>query len=97
MEAKYQSKRFVSDTNDAWLKSNTVVNFDAQYQLPNLGRGSVLQLNIDNLFNTKYYTRSTTVSNVNNVTYAAGTYTGSTYYLYTAQPISAYLELKTKF
>ena len=97
IETKYQSKRYVSDTNDAYLKANVVTNFDAQYQLPNLGRGSVLQLNIDNLFNSKYYTRSTTVSNTQSVATSAGTYTGSTYYLYTAQPISAYLELKTKF
>ena len=97
IETKYQSKRYVSDTNDAFLKANVVTNFDAQYQLPNLGRGSVLQLNIDNLFNSKYYTRSTTVSNTQAVATSAGTYSGSTYYLYTAQPISAYVELKTKF
>ena len=97
MEAKYQSKRYVSDMNDAFLKPNTTVNFDAEYQLPKLGRGSVLQLNIDNLFNSKYYTRSTTVSNTQAVTTANGTLAAASYFLYTASPIQAFLELKTKF
>ena len=97
VEAKYQSKRYVSDMNDAFLKANTVANLDIQYQLPNIGRGAVLQLNVDNLFDSKYDTRSTTVSNVNSVVTSAGTYTGSTYYLYTASPAQAFLELKAKF
>ncbi len=98
LEGKYQSKRYVSDMNDAYLKANTVANFDAQYQLPTLGKGAVLQLNIMNLFNSKYYTRSTTVGNVNTATLSNGAaYTGSTYYLYTAAPVEAMVELKTKW
>ena len=97
LETKYQSKRFVSDTNDAFLKANTVTNFDAEYQLPHLGKGSVLQLNIDNLFNSKYFVRSTTVSNTQAVTTSAGNFSASSYFLYTASPIQGFLELKTKF
>ncbi len=98
LEGKYQSKRYVSDMNDAFLKANTVANFDAQYQLPTLGKGSVLQLNVMNIFNSKYNTRSTTVTNVNSATLSNGaTYTGAPYYLYTAAPIEAMVALKTKW
>jgi len=97
LESKYQSKRYVSDMNDAYLKSNIVTNFDAQYQLPDLGKGSVLQFNIDNLTNSKYFTRSSTVSNTLPVATSAGTYSASSWFVYEASPITAYLELKTKF
>ena len=98
LEAKYQSKRYVSDTNDSSLKANTVANLDAEYFLPYLGKGGMIQLNITNLFNSKYYVRSTTVGTVNDVVFANGDHIfGSSNFLYTASPIQAVVQLKTKF
>ena len=98
LEAKYQSKRYISDTNDAFLKGNTVVNMDAEYYLPKLGKGGMIQLNVTNLFSTKSYSRSSTVSTVNDVVNSVGDHIfGSSAFVYTASPVQAIVELKTKF
>jgi outer membrane receptor protein involved in Fe transport len=86
-EVKYISSRFISDTNDASIPGYAVFGLDARLKLPQL-QGSYLQVNVQNLFDKYYFSRSTTVSN--SVAYpipgTAPTYAPSTNFLYVGAP-----------
>ncbi len=86
-EVKYISSRFISDTNDASIPGYAVFGLDAKLKLPQL-HGSFLQVNVQNLLDKYYISRSTTVSN--SVAYAipgtALTYSPSTNFLYVGAP-----------
>ncbi len=97
-EFKYISSRFISDTNDASIPGYVVFSLDARMQLPQLP-GSYLQVNVQNLFDKYYFSRSTTVSN--NLAYAvpgtALTYNAATNFLYVGAPRTIQATLGFKF
>jgi iron complex outermembrane receptor protein len=62
-EGKYTGKRFISDTNDAWIPGYMVWNLDARLKLPQLGQQGYLMLNMLNVFDKYYISRTNTVSN----------------------------------
>ena len=97
-EVKYISSRFVSDTNDASIPGYAVVGLDARVKLPQMGK-SYLQLNVSNLFDKYYFSRTTTVSN--SVAYpipgSALTFSPSTNFVYTGAPRTIQLTLGMQF
>jgi iron complex outermembrane receptor protein len=88
VQAKYSSKRYVSDMNDASLPSYTTVDLDARWNVSLWGqKDTYLQVNVYNLFDTSYPVRTTSITNAQNVTLAPGvTAFGKTYYYYYNQP-----------
>jgi len=86
-QVKYISSRWVSDTNDASIPGYAVWGLDARLKLPQMS-GSYLQLNVQNLFDKYYFSRTTTVSN--SVAYpipgTALTYNPATNFLYVGAP-----------
>lgn len=98
LQTKYTGKRFISDTNDSSLKANIVTDFDAKYDMSWLAPKTFLQLNVYNMFASKYFSRVSTVANVNPIVAAnTDTISGNTPFFYIGAPVSAYLTLNTKF
>ena len=97
-EFKYISSRFISDTNDASIPSYAVFGLDAKLNLPQMP-GSYIQVNVQNLFDKYYFTRSTTVSN--SVAYpipgTALTYSPATNFLYVGPPRTIQATVGFKF
>ena len=97
-QVKYISSRFISDTNDASVPGYTVFGIDAKWRIPELN-GSYLQVNVQNLFDKYYISRSTTVSN--SVAYpipgTALTYFPSTNFLYVGAPRTIQMTLGFQF
>ena len=62
-EGKYMSKRYISDTNDASIPGYSVFDLDARVKLPQMGDKAYLMLNVENLFDKYYISRSTTFAN----------------------------------
>jgi iron complex outermembrane recepter protein len=54
--AKYTGERYSTDVNDEQTEDRTIVDFDLSYDFSDYfgGEGSSIQLNIDNLFDTRY-------------------------------------------
>ena len=98
-EGKYISSRFVSDVNDASIPGYGVVGLDARVNLPTMGQRSYLQLNVSNLFDKYYFSRSTTVSNT--VAYpipaTALTFNPATTFIYTGAPRTIQLTFNAQF
>jgi iron complex outermembrane receptor protein len=105
VQAKYTGRRFSSDVNDDTLPAFTVVDFDAEYRIPGLGKDTELQFNATNIFGTNYLDRVSTVSNAHAVSLrplngAPGTdvvNASSGPFFYTGAPPTVYLTLKTAF
>ena len=104
LTGKYVGERYITDVNDAKQKSNTLVDFDATWKLPDglLGRTSTLQLNVYNILNSRFLVSTPTGSNALPITYANGdvinagvTANSSGYQI--GYPVEAYLALKTRF
>jgi iron complex outermembrane receptor protein len=98
-QVKYSGKRYVSDMNDASLPDYTTLNFDARLPITWLGvQNTYLQFNLDNVTNTRYPVRTTSVSNVQNVTLSPGTVVnGKAYYYYYNQPRTVSVTLHAQF
>ncbi len=98
LEGKYVGKRYISDTNDASIAGKFIANLDVRYNIHNFGKDTYVQFNVENLFNERSWSRTTTVSTVNNVTLPNGDVLGgSTAFYYSGAPITAYIKLASKF
>ena len=99
LQGKYTGPRYVDDMNtQAYrLAGYATADFDAQYAVPSTGGHVVLQFNATNLFNTRYYARSTTVGSAGAVTAGGLTYTPSTVFYYTGDAPSYRATVKVKF
>jgi iron complex outermembrane receptor protein len=102
VQAKYLSKRYISDMNDDSIPSYTKVDLDVRYKLPWFGGGMTLQANVDNLFDEDYISRSSTVNatkatTVNLVNGGTATFNPSTPFLSVGSPRTWYLTLKADF
>ena len=97
-EVKYISSRYISDTNDASIPGFAVFNLDARMALPQI-KGGFVQVNVQNLFDTYYFSRSTTVSN--SVGYpipaTALTYNPATTFLYVGAPRTIQMTVGLQF
>lgn len=98
-EGKYISKRYISDTNDSSIPGYTVFGLDARVKLPHMGDKTYLQLNVENLFDKYYISRSTTFAN--GVAYpipgTALTFTPTTPAYYVGAPRSIQITLNAQF
>ena len=97
-EFKYISSRFVSDTNDASIPGYVVYGLDARLALPQMP-GSFLQVNVQNLFDKYYFSRTTTVSNSVGIPIpgTTSTYSPATNFLYVGAPRTIQATLGFKF
>ena len=59
---KYISKRWISDVNDDSIPGYATFDLDAKYMLPFLGENTSIQLNVQNLLDRKYISKSGTVN-----------------------------------
>ena len=63
LQAKYISSRYISDLNDDRIPGYGKFDLDARYKLPAwAGPNTSLQVNVDNLFDRFYVSRSSTVN-----------------------------------
>jgi iron complex outermembrane receptor protein len=103
VQSKYTGGRYISDVNDAKIGAYWTVGFDARLTLPYFDNRSYIQLNVSNLFNTYYFTRSTTFNNANAIPIVNGagatvaTYSASTPAYYIGAPSTFYLTIGTTF
>ncbi len=72
VQGKYISSRFISDVNDAKVPGYATFGFDARVALPWFEQRSFVQLNVSNVFNRYYFSRSTTANNFSAVTVPGG-------------------------
>ncbi|THD76229.1 MAG: TonB-dependent receptor [Phenylobacterium sp.] len=63
VEGKYMSSRWIDDMNTARIPGYGVFNLDGRWNLPFLDNRTYLQVNVLNLFNRFYISRSTTFAN----------------------------------
>jgi iron complex outermembrane receptor protein len=96
-DLKYEGKRYIDDINSTQIGAFLTTDLDVAYHFTVNNVKSTLQLNVYNLFGENYWVRSTTVGNATPVVYSAGTYSASSYYLYTGAPTTAYITLKAQF
>jgi iron complex outermembrane receptor protein len=96
---KYQSSRWISDVNDDRIPGFATFDFNARYKLPYFNGKSYFQLNVTNLFNRFYISRSSTVSNAYNyvIPTSGKTYTPSTPFMYVGAPSMFQLTFNAKF
>ncbi|MGZ3371436.1 MAG: TonB-dependent receptor [Caulobacteraceae bacterium] len=98
LQGKYTAQRFVSDVNDQWIPGYTVVDLDAEWKLDGFGRNTRIAVNANNIGNTAYYARATTVTATQAVTVAPGKVLNpSTSFYYTGAPTTVYVALKVAF
>ncbi|HEX3699154.1 MAG TPA: TonB-dependent receptor [Phenylobacterium sp.] len=102
LEAKYISSRFISDTNDDRIPGSADFDLDLTYDIPGVGQHTSLRLNVDNLLNRFYISRSTTVNTshavtVNLVNGGTATFSPGTAFLSVGAPRTVYLTLSTQF
>ncbi len=98
VSSKYTGKRYISDTNDASIKSTILTDLDAEYKIQGFGKESSVQFNVSNLFGEKGYARVSTVATAKDIVFANGDkiFSTSNFY-YINAPVTAYLTFKTKF
>lgn len=98
-QGKYISSRFIDDINSTKIPAYAIFNVDARFNLPYWGGRSYLQLNIQNLFNREYISRSTTAGNYTNypIPGTALTYTASTASYYVGAPTTMQITLNAQF
>jgi iron complex outermembrane receptor protein len=63
LQGKYMSSRWIDDLNSTRIPGYAVFGLDARYDLP-FFKGSYIQVNVQNLFDRFYISRSTTNANV---------------------------------
>lgn len=99
LQVKYSGKRWISDMNDASLPGYTTLNFDARLPITWWGaHDTYLQFNIYNLTNTRYPTRTTTVSNAAPVVLSPTfTLAGKSYFYAYDQPRTFQVTLHATF
>ena len=99
LQGKYTGPRYVDDMNSQAYRiaGYATADFDATYAVPSTGGHVVLQFNATNLFNTRYYARSTTVGSANNVTAGGVSYFASSVFYYTGDAPSYRATVKVKF
>jgi len=102
LQGKYQGKRFLTDVNDDQIGAWTTVDFDARAPLSFINENTSLQLNVLNIFDEDYYTRSSTGTNFKPVTIGAVTVPGANPiggapFLYIGAPRTFTVTLSTKF
>ena len=96
--AKYTGSRYVDDVNSRGLPAYTVLDLDGAYKFQIGGVKSTLQLNVYNLFASRYFNRSNTAGNFTAVTTPQGTVSSSSGpFVYVGAPTTAYLTLKAAF
>jgi iron complex outermembrane receptor protein len=102
-QGKYLGDRYISDTNDAKIGGYATFGFDARYTLPYFNGQSYVQLNVSNMFNRYYLSRSTTFNNgtaipiLNAAGATVATYTASTPAYYIGAPSTFVLTVGTRF
>jgi iron complex outermembrane receptor protein len=99
-QAKYVGSRFISDTNDLKIGSYTTVGFDARLTLPYLDKRAYVQINVQNLFNKYYVSRSTTFNSGANIPFPANpavSFFGSTPSYNIGAPSTFYLTVGATF
>ena len=96
VQSKYTGRRFVTDTNDAYIPSFFVVGADAKLTLPYFDKQSYLQINVQNLFNKNYISRATTNPFVS-FTPPGLTAQSNTEFYYTGAPSTIYMTLGARF
>ena len=98
MNAKYTGSRYVDDTNSTGLPAYTVVDLDAAYHFQIANVKSTLQLNVYNLFASKYFNRSNTAGTFTTVTTPQGTVSPSSGpFVFVGAPTTVYATLKAAF
>ncbi len=99
VQGKYTGPRYVDDMNTQAYRiaGYATADFDAQYAVPSTGGHVVLQFNATNLFNTRYYARSTTVGSASSVAAGGVTFFPSTPFYYTGDAPSLRGTVKVKF
>jgi len=98
LQGKYTSQRYVSDMNDQWIPGYTVVDLDAEWKLAGFGKNTRIAVNANNIANTAYYARASTVTATQAVTVAPGKVLNpSTAFYYTGAPTTVYVALKMAF
>jgi iron complex outermembrane receptor protein len=55
LQGKYTGSRWVTDLNDLKVAGYTVWDVDARIKLDHWVKGSYIQVNVQNLFNTRYF------------------------------------------
>jgi iron complex outermembrane receptor protein len=99
VQGKYESKRYLDDTNQTSVPGFATMDLDAQYNF-NVGpTKTTLQINVYNLFGTAYYTRSTTGTNYAKVFYGNGDVVNAASgpFVYVGSPTVIYGTLKAQF
>jgi iron complex outermembrane receptor protein len=99
LQGKYTGPRYTDDMNSqaARIAGYATADFDASYAVPSTGGHVILQFNATDLFNTRYYSRSTTVGSASDVTNGAQTFTHQTVFYYTGDAPSYRATIKVKF
>ena len=99
-QAKYVGNRFISDTNDAHIGAYWTAGVDARLTLPYFNNRSYIQVNVSNLFNTYYFSRSTTFNTQAAIPFPANpavTFFGSTPAFQIGAPSTVYMTIGTTF
>jgi outer membrane receptor protein involved in Fe transport len=99
LQGKYTGPRYTDDMNSQAFRiaGYATADFDASYAVPSTGGHVVLQFNATNMFNTRYYARSTTVGSATSVSAGGVTYNPSTVFYYTGDAPSYRATVKVKF
>jgi iron complex outermembrane receptor protein len=98
LQAKYQGRRFISDVNDDSIGAFTTVDFDANVPLRFVNDHTSLQLNVLNLFDEDYFTRSTTGSNFRSLVVGSTTVNPANGpFIFVGAPRTVTLTLRTQF
>ncbi|MES1200158.1 MAG: TonB-dependent receptor [Pseudomonadota bacterium] len=102
LQGKYQGRRFLTDVNDDEIGSWTTFDFDARAPLSFINENTTLQLNVLNIFDKDYFTRSNTGTNfkpvlVGGVTVPGANPIGGAPFLFIGAPRTFTVTLSTKF
>jgi iron complex outermembrane receptor protein len=102
-QGKYISSRFISDTNDDRIPGYAKFDLDASYKLPDvMGAKTELRVNVDNLFDRFYVSRSSTVNTAHPLTLnlaggGTSTFNPGTPFLSVGAPRTFYVTLRAEF
>ncbi|WP_372782111.1 TonB-dependent receptor [Phenylobacterium sp.] len=103
LTAKYISSRFISDINDDRIPGYGKFDLDVNYKLPEMfGMNTSVRVNVDNLFDRNYISRSSTVNTtkatqVTLVNGSTATFSPGTPFLSVGSPRTVYVTLRGEF
>jgi len=99
LTGKYVGERFATDVNDMRTADYTTWNLSVRYNLPKIGKGTQLQLNVINLFDEYYFGNISTANALNTINTPSGTriVSGSNPSFNVGAPMTAMVSLKTSF